>query len=46
VDKKTLEESILYESVKSIAPAIFPSIINDDGNGDKDVIDTIIDEVN
>ena len=47
VDKKTLEESILYESVKNIAPAIFPSIINDnDGNGDKDVIDTIIDEVN
>ena len=46
VDDETLEESVLYESVKSIAPTIFPSIINTDGNGDKDVIDTIIDEVN
>ena len=46
VDDETLEESMLYESVKSIAPAIFPSIINDEGATDKDVIDTIIEEVN
>ena len=45
VDDQTLEESILYESVKSIAPAIFPSIINNDGDTNKDVIDTIIEEV-
>ena len=45
VDEETLEESVLYESVKSIAPAIFPSIIKTEGNTDKDVIDTIIDEV-
>ena len=46
VDDKTLEESVLYESVKSIAPAIFPSIINTEGDANKDVIDTIIEEVN
>lgn len=46
VDDKTLEESVLYDTVKSIAPAIFPSIINTDGDTDKDVIDSIIDEVN
>ena len=46
VDDETLEESVLYETVKSIAPAIFPSIINTDGDTDKDVIDTIIEEVN
>ncbi len=46
VDDKTLEESVLYETVKSIAPAIFPSIINTDGDTDKDVIDSIIEEVN
>jgi len=46
VDDKTLEDSILYDTVKSIAPAIFPSIINTDGDTDKDVIDSIIDEVN
>ncbi len=31
VEKETLEESILYEPIKSIAPAIFPSIIKEDG---------------
>ena len=46
VDDETLEESVFYETVKSIAPAIFPSIINTDGDTDKDVIDTIIEEVN
>jgi len=46
VDDKTLEESVLYDTVKSIAPAIFPSIINADGDADKDVIDSIIEEVN
>ncbi|MBL4643459.1 MAG: CvpA family protein [Flavobacteriaceae bacterium] len=46
VDDKTLEESVLYNTVKSIAPAIFPSIINTDGDTGKDVIDSIIDEVN
>ena len=46
VDEETLEESVLYESVKSIAPTIFPSIIKEEGDADKDVIDTIIDEVN
>ena len=30
VEKETLEESILYEPIKSIAPAIFPSIIKED----------------
>lgn len=45
VDEETLEESVLYETVKSIAPAIFPSIIKTEGDADKDVIDTIIDEV-
>ena len=44
--KETLEESDLYESVKSIAPAIFPSIINTEGDANTDVIDTIIEEVN
>jgi len=46
VDEQTLEESVLYDTVKSIAPAIFPSIINADGDTDKDVIDSIIEEVN
>jgi membrane protein required for colicin V production len=46
VDDETLEESILYESVKGIAPAIFPSIIKDEGEEEKDVIDSIIEEVN
>jgi len=36
VEKETLEESILYKPVKSIAPTIFPSIIKED------VIDDII----
>ncbi len=44
IDKETLEESILYESVKSIAPTIFPSIIKSDGV-DEDVIDDLIKEV-
>ena len=29
VDEKDLEDSILYKPVKSIAPMIFPSILND-----------------
>ena len=29
VDEKDLEESILYKPVKSVAPIIFPSILND-----------------
>lgn len=29
IDKETLEESILYEPVKKIAPIIFPSIIKE-----------------
>lgn len=44
VDEETLEESILYEPVKSIAPTIFPSIIKEDGIED-DVIDDIIKKV-
>jgi len=39
VEKETLEESILYKPVKSIAPTIFPSIIKED------VIDDIIKKV-
>ncbi len=46
VDEETLEESVLYETVKSFAPTIFPSIIKEDGETNDDVIDTIIDEVN
>lgn len=30
VEEETMEESILYEPIKSIAPAIFPSIIKED----------------
>ena len=46
IDEETLEESILYEPVKSIAPTIFPSIINEDETEEeKDIIDSIIDEV-
>ena len=45
VEKETLEESILYKPVKSIAPTIFPSIIKDNGI-EEDVIDDIIKEVN
>lgn len=44
IDKKTLDESILYSPVKSIAPTIFPSIIKEDGL-EEDVIDDIIKEV-
>lgn len=44
IDKETLEESILYKPVKSIAPTIFPSIIKEDGV-DEDIIDDIIKEV-
>jgi membrane protein required for colicin V production len=46
IKKETLEESILYETVKNIAPAIFPSIIKDKEDSDKDIIDTILEEVN
>ncbi|MFY0602301.1 MAG: CvpA family protein [Flavobacteriaceae bacterium] len=31
VERETLENSILYKPVKSIAPTIFPSIIKEDG---------------
>ncbi len=31
--QKTLDESLLYNPVKSIAPALFPSIIKEDENG-------------
>lgn len=44
IDKETLEESILYKPVKSIAPTIFPSIIKSDGV-EEDVIDDLIKEV-
>ncbi len=44
IDKKTLDESILYSPVKNIAPTIFPSIIKEDGL-EEDVIDDIIKEV-
>jgi membrane protein required for colicin V production len=44
IEKETLEESILYKPVKSIAPTIFPSIIKEDGV-DEDIIDDIIKEV-
>jgi membrane protein required for colicin V production len=44
IDKETLEESILYKPVKSIAPTIFPSIIKEDGV-DEDIINDIIKEV-
>lgn len=43
LNKKTLEESILYKPVKGIAPLIFPSIIK--GDGEEDAIDQIIDKV-
>jgi len=45
VDKETLEESVLYETVKSIAPTIFPSIIKEDGETNEDIIDDLINEV-
>jgi len=45
VDKETLDNSILYSPVKSIAPTIFPSIIKEDGMQDDDVIDDLIKEV-
>lgn len=40
IDKKTIEESILYQPIKSVAPTIFPSIIKD-GEIDTDLIETI-----
>ncbi|NVK51862.1 MAG: CvpA family protein [Flavobacteriaceae bacterium] len=43
LNKQTLEESILYKPVKSIAPTIFPSIIKDDG--EEDAIDKILEKV-
>ncbi len=45
VDDETLEESSLYETVKSIAPTLFPSIIKTDANQYKEVIDSVLDEV-
>ena len=45
VDDETLEESSLYETVKSIAPTLFPSIIKTEGNQYKEVIDAVLDEV-
>jgi len=42
IDQQTLDESMLYKPVKSIAPTIFPSIIKSDG---EDVIDDILKEV-
>ena len=44
VDEETIEESVLYESVKSIAPTIFPSIIRNSGT-EEDVIDEILEEI-
>jgi membrane protein required for colicin V production len=44
IDNETLDESILYEPLKSIAPAIFPSIIKEDGDED-DLIDTVIKKI-
>ena len=44
VDEETIEESVLYESVKSIAPTIFPSIIRSSGT-EEDVIDEILEEI-
>lgn len=44
VEKETLEESILYKPVKSIAPTIFPSIIKEDGV-EEDLLDEIIKKV-
>ena len=45
IDEETLEESVLYETIKSIAPTIFPSIIKEDGETNEDVIDDLIKEV-
>ena len=44
VEKETIEASIFYESVKSIAPTIFPSIIKNNVN-EEDVIDDILKEI-
>jgi len=44
VDEETINESILYESVKSIATAIFPSIIRNDGI-EEDAIDAVIKKI-
>ena len=38
VEKKTLEESILYQPLKKVAPAIFPSIIK----GEEDLINPFV----
>ncbi|MDG1037338.1 MAG: CvpA family protein [Polaribacter sp.] len=40
VKKETLEESILYSSVKKIAPTIFPSIVKEEKQ-DKSLLDNI-----
>ena len=39
IEKKTLEESILYQPLKKVAPAIFPSIIK----GEEDLINPFVD---
>jgi membrane protein required for colicin V production len=44
IDAKTLEESLLYPPVKSIAPTIFPSIIKSDGV-EGDAIDDLLKEI-
>ena len=38
IEKKTLEESILYQPLKKVAPAIFPSIIK----GEEDLINPFV----
>ena len=44
VEKETIDASVFYEPVKSIAPTIFPSIIKNSG-GEEDVIDDILKEI-
>tara|TARA_R110002124_G_scaffold89643_5_gene229186 strand:- start:7430 stop:7960 length:531 start_codon:yes stop_codon:yes gene_type:complete len=44
IEKETLDESILYKPVKSIAPTIFPSIIKEN-SVDEDIIDDIVKKV-
>ncbi len=39
VDKADLEESVLYEPVKSLAPMIFPSIIKSEGKEEQEEIE-------
>ena len=35
--QETLDESLLYKPVKQIAPALFPSIIKEDENGETSI---------